>query len=263
MLMSRLLMLLAALALPLLAFLTQLGAFGTPGVGEQADRYTTLIGAAGYAFSIWGLIFALALAAGIWQLLPANRTDPVLQVVRIPASLGWLLCAAWMPVFTLGQYHLAALMLVCAAALLVYCLVKAEPARHGSRAAQLLIWVQSSIFAAWVTLASALNLAQLREATEFMAQAPQLGSSLSLLLAAGLVLLLINQRQHGNWALVATAVWALIAIFVRQYGAGDREASIAAYTALTLAALLLTQLAWLRSSRASTADRAATGHVHS
>ena len=57
---------------------------------------------------------------------------------------------------------------------------------------------------------------------------------------AALVLLLINQRQRGNWAWVATAVWALVAIFVRQYGAADREASTAACTALTLAALLLT-----------------------
>jgi hypothetical protein len=248
-------MLLAAIALPTLSILTQSGVFGTPDVGESADRYPTLISAAGYAFSIWGVIFALALAAGVWQLLPANRTHPVLRVVRIPASIGWLLCAAWMPIFTLGHYHLAALMLVVAAMLLVYCLIRAEPARHGSVADQILIWIQSSIFAAWVTLASALNLAQLREATGFMASAPQLAFSLSLLVAAGLVVLLVNHRQRGNIAWVATAVWALVAVFVKQYEVGSRDAVTAAYTALTLAVVLIIQLVWLRYRHARGAAR--------
>lgn len=35
---------------------------GLPQVGSVSDRYPTYVVPAGYAFSIWGLIFALSLA---------------------------------------------------------------------------------------------------------------------------------------------------------------------------------------------------------
>lgn len=249
MILPPLLLLLAALALPIVSWLTQWGAFGTPGIGEMASRFPTLIGAAGYAFSIWGLIFVLVVALGIWQFLPANRTHPLLRIVRIPASVALMMCAIWMPVFTAGAFHLAAALLVAAAILLLYCLLQLQAARHGSRAEQLLLWVQGSVSAAWVTLAAALNLAQLRAATGFLADLPLQAFSLGLLLAAGVVLAIVNHRQRGNPVMVATAVWALLAIFVQQSAAGTREAAITACSALALAALLLLQLVWLVRAR--------------
>lgn len=255
MLLLPLLLLLAALSLPIVSALTQLGAFGTPGIGEVASRFPTLIGAAGYAFSIWGLIFVLVVALGIWQLLPANRMHPLLRIVQIPASLAFLLCAIWMPVFTAGAFHLAAALLVVAAILLLYCLLQLQPARHGSRAEKILLWAQGSLFAAWVTLAAALNLAQLRAATGLLSSVPLLAFSLGLLLAAGTVLAIVNHRQRGNPVWVATAVWALLAIFVQQSAAGTRDAAITGCSALALAGLLLLQLVWLmRAQRARPAQ---------
>ena len=58
----RWIVLLAALAMPLVAWLSQTGQFG-PTNGAISDRYPTLLVAAGYAFSIWGLIFLWDVAA--------------------------------------------------------------------------------------------------------------------------------------------------------------------------------------------------------
>ena len=50
----RLLVLLAALAMPAVAWLSNTGSFG-PDNGTMSDRYPTLLVASGYAFSIWSL----------------------------------------------------------------------------------------------------------------------------------------------------------------------------------------------------------------
>ena len=62
----RLLVLLFALAMPLVSWLSQTGAFG-PDNAVVSGRYPTLLVAAGYAFSIWGLIFLLDLVYAAWQ----------------------------------------------------------------------------------------------------------------------------------------------------------------------------------------------------
>ena len=71
----RLLVLLTALAMPIVAWLSNTGAFG-PDQGTISDRYPTLVVAAGYAFSIWSLIFLLDLAYAAWQMSGMRRRDP-------------------------------------------------------------------------------------------------------------------------------------------------------------------------------------------
>ena len=65
--MHQVLVLLAALAMPLVAWASQRGVFG-PDNGTISDRYPTLLVADGYAFSIWGVIFLLDLVAAAWLL---------------------------------------------------------------------------------------------------------------------------------------------------------------------------------------------------
>ena len=62
----RLAVLLTALAMPAIAWLSNRRAFG-PTNGEVSDRYPTLLIAAGWAFSLWGLIFLLDFAYALWQ----------------------------------------------------------------------------------------------------------------------------------------------------------------------------------------------------
>ena len=86
--MSRLLVLLFAIAMPVVAWLTNNGTFG-PDNGTMSDRYPTLLVAAGYAFAIWGLIFLLDLVYAGWQLTGARKTDYTLQRVAPWAAAGF------------------------------------------------------------------------------------------------------------------------------------------------------------------------------
>jgi hypothetical protein len=85
---------------------------GLPQVGSVSDRYPTYVVPAGYAFSIWGLIFALCIAYAVWQMLPAQRANPLLRRV------GWLTAAAfagstaWEFAFPAGMYGLSVVLIV-------------------------------------------------------------------------------------------------------------------------------------------------------
>ena len=97
--MHQVLVLLAALAMPLVAWASQRGVFG-PDNGTISDRYPTLLVADGYAFSIWGVIFLLDLVAAAWLL--RGRPVPDREGHRDSHRCHWLvvagfaLTASWM-----------------------------------------------------------------------------------------------------------------------------------------------------------------------
>lgn len=82
----RILVLIAAVAMPVIAALSNRGFFG-PDNATLSDRYPTLLVAAGYAFSIWGLIFVLDVGWALWQATLRRRQDRGLDAVRRPAAL--------------------------------------------------------------------------------------------------------------------------------------------------------------------------------
>ena len=65
--------------------------------GELSDRYDVFFVPAGYAFSIWSLIYLGLLGYVIYQALPRNKRNPVLRGIApyfIASSLfnsGWIL----------------------------------------------------------------------------------------------------------------------------------------------------------------------------
>ena len=87
----RLLVLLFSVAMPVVAWLSQRGVFG-PDNGTVSGQYPTLLVAAGYAFAIWGLIFAFDLAYGLWQATGARRDDTTLS------RIAWPICASDRPI---------------------------------------------------------------------------------------------------------------------------------------------------------------------
>ena len=82
----RILVLLLALATPVVAWLSQTGTFG-PDQGTISDRYPTLLVAAGWAFSIWSLIFVLDIVHGVLQ---ATVSAPALTIGTntLPLTIG-------------------------------------------------------------------------------------------------------------------------------------------------------------------------------
>ena len=246
----RILVILFALAMPAVAWLSNTGTFG-PDNGAVSDRYPTLLVAAGYAFSIWGLIFLLDLIYAFWQSRRVLRDDPTLQKVAPWAAAGFALTTIWMPLFSLGAAQ-PALFWLCLAVIFgaLFCLLRAarllsldDTPQHGQ---WLWAWTPLSLHAGWLSLAAFLNLAQVIVAFKLLPTDDMTMWSLLLLAFAAALLLWMNRRMRGNVAYALAALWGLIALHAKQSQSPLTGADALAWAAMAIAALLAAQTAWLR-----------------
>ena len=238
----RVLVLLFALAMPVVSWWSQSGAFG-PDNGTVSDRYPTLLVAAGYAFSIWGLIFLLDVVYAAWQATGRRRDDALLGRIAPAAAAGFALTAVWMPLFSQGLFWLCLLVIFGALGCLAWAALQLSRAEHGRTWA----WLPLSLHAGWLSLAAFLNLAQSALAFGWTQQDAQLVPSLLLFAAAAALLLELNRRMRGNFAYAAAALWGLVAVVVEQSRSALPGAGAATWVAAAIAALLAAQTLWLRA----------------
>ena len=241
----RILVLLFAIAMPIVAWLSNNGSFG-PDNGTMSDRYPTLLVAAGYAFAIWGLIFLLDLVYAGWQLSGHRKTDDTLSRIAPWAAAGFALTAVWMPLFSMAQFWLCLLVIFAAAFCLIRCAMILSHDRTPQEGQWLWAWLPLSLHAGWLSLAAFLNLAQVVVAYQLASTTHQLPWSLVLFALAALMLLMVNLRMRGNIDYVIAALWALIAVYVKQSDSGLAGAQVAAWVALAIAVVLVLQTVLLR-----------------
>jgi len=72
---------------------------GTPSVAAVSARYPTLFTPAGYAFAIWGLIYAAFFAYAVYQLMPSQAERGVHERLVRPFIAYNLLGALWLYAF--------------------------------------------------------------------------------------------------------------------------------------------------------------------
>lgn len=228
----------AALAMPAVAWFSQRGAFG-PDNGAISNRYPTLLVAAGYAFAVWGLIFLLDVAFGIWQV---RADSPALRRARPAAAIGFGLTAAWMPIFSQELFPLALLVIWGALGALLYAAVQLVDAPLPGR-------VPLAIHAGWLSLAAFLNTAQVIVAYALLPTDQMLPWSLALWGSAAAVLAWANHRLNGSFAYVGVALWGLAGVCVAQSRSDLPGAPVAAGVAAGIGALLVAQTVYLRARR--------------
>ena len=243
--MTRLLVLLFAIAMPVVGWLSNTGTFG-PDNGTMSDRYPTLLVAAGYAFAIWGLIFLLDLVYAVWQTTGTRKTDDTLSHIAPWAAAGFALTTIWMPLFSMGQFWLCLLVIFGATFCLIRCAMILSHDRTPREGQWMWAWLPLSLHAGWLSLAAFLNLAQVIVAYQLASTTHQLPWSLILFALAALMLLMVNLRMRGNIDYVIAALWALIAVYVQQSGSSLPGAQTAAWVAIAIAVVLLLQTIMLR-----------------
>ena len=241
----RFLLLLCALAMPVVSWFSQKGAFG-PDNGSISDRYPTLLVAAGYAFAVWGLIFLLDVVFGIWQ--ARQRSNATLARVRPAAATGFALTAAWMPIFSQQVFWLALLVIWSSLSCLLYCAIVLSRDLSPRPGQVVWAWLPLSLHAGWLSLAAFLNTAQVIVAYRLLPAERMLSWSLGLLAAAAL-LLLANHHMRGNIAYALVALWGLAAVHVEQSRLALPGGDVAAWVAVAMAVLVVAQTLWLRLAR--------------
>jgi hypothetical protein len=203
--------------------------------GEMSARHPTCLTPAGYAFSIWGIIFSGLVVYTIWQLRPQAWQSPLPARLTPVLTLAVLTTTAWTLVFS---YELIGLSLVVMLMLLVLLAVAYARTRPLVLAGKTPAWPTwfLSLYLGWILLATVLNLIfGLRDALGWQwSDAATVEGCIQLTKVAGLIALLLSVRGR-DLLLPAPVAWGLVGTYVAQ-----RETiQPVAVVALTIAALLV------------------------
>ncbi|ASC71229.1 hypothetical protein XM38_021810 [Halomicronema hongdechloris C2206] len=213
-------------------------------VGEIAN--TTLDGVlitpANYAFVIWGVIYVGLIAYGLYQLGAAQRRDPALRQVNRWLITACLAQIVWIFLFTSQWFGASTVaMAVIWLALMVSYLNLDIGVGRSSWRRRWFAQVPISIYFAWITVATIVNVACALYAAGYTAAAvPWTGIMLGVSALIGA--LVAWQRRDAAFTLVL--VWAYGAIAVRH---GDITGIW--LVAVIAAIFVLVTLAWSRYRR--------------
>lgn len=206
-------------------------------IGEISAKYDTLFTPAGYAFSIWGLIYLALIAFTVFQwtaLLKKTNKEVIDQtgiwfIVTNLANIAWLFL--WLNEAL--AWSVAAMLVLLAALIILMFRFKMETWDAPVRILAL-VWWPWAIYLGWIIVATVANIAALLTFLGWDGSplTPQVWTVILIAVATVVYLFLILTRNLRESALVG--VWALIAIAFRQH---DKNLEIA--VAASLAALVI------------------------
>ena len=220
-----------AVATPIVQWLTGTIAVGQTDLVNDGDQ---TLEAAGYAFSIWSLIYAGVLAYAVYQALPSTRETPGLRMLGWPSVGAMLGCGAWLIAASLDLTWATVAVIVASAAALCVPLAKRYPVQH--RADFWLVAAPLSMLAGWLTVASAINALTVltSEGLISAASAPAWagGGIVLVLFVAAMV-----SAASRNWVYPLPVAWGLAAVAVAEQADRPMIALLAVVASVALVAV--------------------------
>lgn len=187
--------------------------------GEISDRFDVYFTPAGYVFSIWGLIYVGLIAYSVYQALPAQRDNKLLNAVAPFYWLSGLANIAWI---FLWHYEVFVLTLPVMLVLLVSLILIYTRLDIGratvSRAMKWLVHVPFSIYLGWITVATIANTSSLLWLADWgrFGISPEAWTAVVLAVAVVIAGLVALTRADVAYQLVL--VWAFIGIAMKHPG---------------------------------------------
>jgi benzodiazapine receptor len=198
---------LAAIVIPL----------GGKTTGEISDQFRVYLVPSGPTFAIWGVIYTLLLAFGIYQALPRARETALLR------GLGWLpvvSCAFNSTWIVVWQYEAVSFVpsLVAILGLLVsLALVQRRTRAAASRTERWLVAMPFSFYFGWVTVATVLNVAVVLTTLGVAGIGgldDRIVAAAVLLVATAIATTVVLRERDAGYGLAV--VWALNGIYAKE-----------------------------------------------
>ncbi|WP_323756062.1 hypothetical protein [Roseivirga sp.] len=190
-------------------------------VGGLSAEYVNLFTPAGYAFSIWGIIFIGLIVLGIHQIKLAftnsDHSDSILKMGPwlIIANLG---NAAWLWFWLNEQTGISVMVMLVILFSLVQIILRLNMERWDAPL-KVIAWVWWPIcaYSGWIAVATIANIAAYLAKIGWEAVFGELTWTLIMISVAGLLnLFMVYTRNMREFALVG--IWAITAIAVRHWG---------------------------------------------
>lgn len=226
---------LTLIATLLVNYLVGSGVLGTRTVGDISAAYPVLITPAGYAFSIWGLIYLMLIAfVGYqWYTYKNNKFETSLLPTGIFFAISNVANALWISAWVqeyLG-YSLIFMFILLLSLIVLVVRLRLE-VWNAPLGTIFFVWWPICIYIGWIILASVTNVAVYLNSEQLLVGAES-GWTIAMLIIAGLIYgFLVYQRNMREAAMVG--VWGLAAIASKQWNAVQEVA----ITAIIIATLL-------------------------
>lgn len=220
-------------------------------MASLSAKYNSLFTPAGYAFSIWGVIFLAILAQAIFLVARAFRPEkdqnPISQIglgifIANMLNIAWLL--AWLHEYTGISVAIMILLLIT----LLSVVVRTNMERWDAPLKIIVfIWWPICLYSGWIAVATIANISALLAKMGWTGGIPETTWAAIMIAVATLLGLFITyKRNMREFAMVI--VWALVAIAVRHWEAYP----ILKYTALVGSAILIIATAYHASQNKAT-----------
>ena len=207
-----------------------------------SDRFPVFFVPAGYAFSIWSLIFLLLLSFTIYQALPSQRENAALRRIGYLPALSGVLNSVWVFLWHYEQWVLALAVMVALLATLIAIYLRLDVGRaQVSRAVRWLVHLPFSVYLGWITVASVANATILLYIAEWngFGISPEAWAAIMLAVGAVIAITMILTRRDVAYTLVI--LWAYVGIVVKQSGT-PVVAAVAGIAAAVVALVLIISL---------------------
>ena len=224
------------------------------GVGRPIGKtpYTVKSQPAGVAFSIWGLIFPLCIMYGIYQALPAQHTSPLLRRIGIFSAVAFYETIQWSLIAILGApadddvYNewivyewILSLTLFYGIATPLNCILYTLLQNHDKNSSYRVIPQKEyffvvlplSIFAAWTTLASFVNIAGallVSGVSNFNRTNVGQEGSTAYLCCVGILIITLIHTYKGLLPFSCVVIWAYAWIAQVNFASGYRQVGVTA-----------------------------------
>ena len=199
--------------------LSQIYRLNNTTIGEVSAQYDNLFTPAGYAFSIWGLIFLSLIGYAAFQVRRAffsKKTDEFILQTRFWFALTNILNASWVVAFSYDFVGFSVLIMLGIMVSLIQ-IIRNTDMECWDAPIEIIafVWWPICLYSGWITVATIANV------SAYLTKLGWDGGPLSeatwtivMIIAAVLInLLIILKRNMREFALVG--IWALVAIYIR------------------------------------------------
>lgn len=236
-----LLLYLGMIAVNVLSVALPLGGNST---GEISDKYHTYITPAGYAFSIWSLIYVLLAGFVIYQFRSGSGSRDSVQGIGIWFVLSCIFNMSWLFLwhYLYIELSVAAMVLLLVALIVIY--RRTRSIVDPTAGEKWLVKLPFSIYLGWISVATIVNVSIVLEKNNWDGFGLSDSAWAVIMLCVGTVLAVIVSYPYRDSIFPLVFVWAFIAIATEQKGTDSIY-----FTGLITAVLLLLYSIWLFVSR--------------
>jgi len=218
------------------------------GTGEISDRFDIYFVPAGYVFSIWGIIYLGLIAFTIYQALPGQRGNPLIEKISPAYWIGNLANTVWIFLWHYEIFSLTLVAMLILLAALIYIYLQLSNASSEMTASQKwLVKLPFSIYLGWISVATVANVTQVLFYYDWNAWGLSAEIWAVGMLAVAAVLGLAMNWREKDLAYVLVLVWALVGIALKQ--ASSQLVSTTAWAATGILALSILVMPFIKRNR--------------